>query len=103
MARRTVAWTTTAKYQRREVLKYWAKRNKSTAYPKKLIAQIKDRVAAISKMPFSFKEADFPNTRVSSMGHFSIFFRVEEQRILITAFWDNRNDPDKLEKIILDI
>ena len=103
MARRTVVWTTTAKNQRREVLRYWAKRNKSIAYPKKLIAQIKDRVATISKMPFSFKEADFPNARVSSMGHFSIFFKVEDQRIVITAFWDNRDNPDKLEKVILNL
>lgn len=34
------------------------------------------------------------------MGHFSIFYQYDDNRILITAFWDNRQDPLKLEKLL---
>ena len=37
MAKRKIVWTVTAAKQRREVLKYWTERNKSTAYAEKLI------------------------------------------------------------------
>jgi hypothetical protein len=47
-----------------------------------------------------YKTADFPNTRVASMGHFSIFYKVIDEAILITAFWDNRQDPKKLLELL---
>jgi hypothetical protein len=37
MAKRTVVWTETAALQRREILKYWVKRNGTTTYAEKLI------------------------------------------------------------------
>ncbi len=43
-----------------------------------------------------YREADFPNTRVASMGHYSIFYKFNEKEIIITAFWDNRQDPNSL-------
>lgn len=43
-----------------------------------------------------YKEAAFPGTRVASMGHFSLYFKVTANAILITAFWGTRQDPKKL-------
>jgi hypothetical protein len=42
--------------------------------------------------------SEHPNTRVASLGNFSIFFKIGKNTILITAFWDNRQDPKKLVK-----
>jgi len=39
MAERTVEWTKTARKQRREVLKYWVERNKSTRYSESLLVK----------------------------------------------------------------
>jgi plasmid stabilization system protein ParE len=100
MAKRLVVWTETAARQRREILKYWTQRNKSTSYAEKLIDLIAKQIKIIQKHPESFKKADFPNTRVSAFGHFSIFYKVTEQFIIITAFWDNRQDLKKLLEII---
>lgn len=79
MVERTVGWTQTAVNQRREILKYWAKRNESLRYPEKLIQLIKRRVEVIAKNPSAFKETTYPETRVSAMGHFSIFYKVKDQ------------------------
>lgn len=100
MAKRAVVWTALAIKQRRDILKYWTKRNNSTAYAEKLIKLINVRTKVISKHPESYKLTVYPETRISSIGHFSILYKISEDQIIITAFWDNRQDPKKLLEII---
>tara|TARA_B100001765_G_scaffold213212_1_gene178644 strand:+ start:327 stop:641 length:315 start_codon:yes stop_codon:yes gene_type:complete len=102
MAKRTVRWTRTADIQYVGILEYWVKRNKSTTYSKKLIKIVAERTKQIAKTPFIFKKADFKETRVASLENFSIFYKVTDEEILITAFWDNRQDPKKLLRILKD-
>lgn len=99
MVKRTVVWTETAARQRREILKYWVKRNKSTSYSESLIELISEQIRVILTNPQLFKKADFKDTHVSALGHFSIFYKYTEDSVIITAFWDNRQDP----KTLLDI
>lgn len=100
MVERAVRWTETAAFQRREILKYWTDRNKSTLYSEKLIKLISEKIKMILQNPISFKLTDFPNTRVSALGHFSIYYQITENELIITAFWDNRQNPNKLLKTI---
>lgn len=100
MAKRVVVWTETATRQRREILKYWLTRNKSTAYPEKLIKQISDQVKVIQGNPESFKLTNFSETRLSAIGHFSILYKFTKEQIIITAFWDSRQDPEKLAELL---
>lgn len=102
MAERTVRWTRTADIQFVGILDYWVKRNKSNTYSKKLIRIVADRTLQIAKTPFIYKKADFKNTRVTSLGNFTIYYKVTSEEIIITAFWDNRQDPKKLLKILKD-
>ena len=98
MVKKTVVWTETAVRQRRSILKYWTKRNGSTTYAERLIKITKDRIKVILLNPESSRESEFLGTRVAAMGHFSIFYKITETQIIITAFWDNRQDPEKLLK-----
>lgn len=100
MAERIVVWTETAARQRREILKFWTKRNGSTIFAEKLIKLIAARINIILKHPESFKSTTYPNTRASAMGHFSIFYKLTKDKLIITAFWDNRQDPKNLLEII---
>jgi len=79
VAKRKVVWTETAAKQRREILEYWALRNKSTAYPEKLIRQTAARIKIILKHPESYKATIYPETRISAMGHFSILYKLTEE------------------------
>ncbi len=96
MAKRTVVWTETAVRQRREILKYWVKRNGSIIYAEKLIKLIAEQINVILSNSKLFKKTDFPETHVSALGHFSIFYKYNKSTLIITAFWDNRQDPKKL-------
>lgn len=100
MAKRSVVWTETAARQRREVLKYWVKHNGSTKFAEKLIKLTAVRIQVILKLPESFKPTTYPETRESAMGHFSIYYRLTKDRIIITAFWDNRQDTKELLEIL---
>ncbi len=96
MAKREIIWTQTAAKQRRDILKYWVDRNNSNFYSLKLLKAINSKTELIAKTPKLFREADFPQTRVASMGHYSIFYQFNSKEIIITAFWDNRQDPTEL-------
>lgn len=100
MAEKSVIWTETAVRQRREILKYWTVRNGSTRYAEKLIQLIRQRIQVILENEFAGKSTNHNNTREAAMGNFSIFYRIENDKIIIMAFWDNRQDPDKLLEIL---
>jgi len=61
---------------------------------------VSDRTEQIAKNPFVYKSADFKDTRVASLGPFSVCYRVFDDRIILTAFWDNRQYPRKLLNIL---
>lgn len=74
MAERVVVWTETASKQRREILRYWTKRNGSPEYAEKLIKLIRQSVKYINKNPYAYKVSGFPNTRECVLGNFSIYY-----------------------------
>ena len=100
MAKKSVTWTQTAITQRRKILKYWTLRNKSTTYAEKLIVLIKERTDLIAKHPELGKPTNHSETRVVAMGNFSIYYKSLDNRIFITSFWDNHQNPDKLLKLL---
>lgn len=101
MAKKSVVWTETAIRQRREILKYWTLRNKSTVYAEKLIALIGESTELISERPEAGKPTNHKDTREAAMGNFSIYYKTSKDSISIMAFWDNRQNPKKLYKILL--
>ena len=100
MAKRTIVWTLTASIQRKVILTYWNNRNKSTIYSEKIISFTKARLNIVLNNPFIGKKTDFPNTRVITLAHFSIFYQYNRKNIIITSFWDNRQDPKKLINLL---
>ncbi len=100
MAKRNVVWTKTADIQFVGILEYWVKRNKSNSYSKKLVKLVSERTEQISEKPFLYKPTDFKDVRVASMRNFSIYYKVTKEQIIITAFWDNRQNPKKLLSIL---
>lgn len=102
MVKRNVIWTKTADLQFVGVLEYWVKRNKSNSYSKKLMLLVAERTKTIAASPYIYKETDFKDVRIASLGNFSIYYKIAESSIIISAFWDNRQDPKKLLKILND-
>jgi hypothetical protein len=47
-----------------------------------------------------YRSTDFKDVKVASLGNFSIYYKVLEREIVITAFWDNRQDPETLLSLL---
>lgn len=101
MAERRIVWTRVADIQLVGVLEYWNTRNKSSAYSKKLMRAVIKVTDQIANSPNLFRAADFEDARVATVRkNFSLFYRVEEDSIIVLAFWDNRQDPKELLNIL---
>ena len=91
-----IEWTETAERQFFDILEYWINRNKSTRYSEKLSELVWDRTNFIASNPYASPKTTFARTNKAAIGHYSIFYKVTDTKILIMAFWDNRQDPKKL-------
>ena len=102
MAQLKIFWTQTAIKQRNYIFEYWSKRNKSNSYAKKLNKSIKERTELLKNQPNMGKQTNFKQTRLISLGHYSILYKQVGLQIIITGFWDNRQNPEKLLKFLND-
>jgi ParE toxin of type II toxin-antitoxin system, parDE len=100
MAEFIVEWSKIALNQRRGILKFWFLKTHSKSYSLKLSKLIQDYVYLISINPFLFPKSDFLDIHVCPFGHFSIYYKIEKNEIVILAFWDNRQNPLSLINII---
>lgn len=100
MAPRGIIWTETAIKQRRSILTYWIKRNGNKDYASKIIEITNSFLSDIVLKPELFRSIGYDNIRCASMGHFSIYYKIITTDIIVLAFWDNRQNPEKLLSII---
>ena len=61
-----------------------------------------ERTEFIAENPNASVPTSFPETRRASLGHYGLFYKVTKTRVIITAFWDNRQDPKKLYDLLKD-
>ena len=86
MAKLKIFWAETALKQRNYIFEYWNKRNGSTSYSKKLNSSIVERISLLKTNPDLGKKTEFTNTRVVSLGHYSILYKRIDSRLIITGF-----------------
>ena len=99
MAKRII-WSARARDNKKEVLKYWFKRNKSKVYPKKLNDLLKMAVKSLADSPIPRKKTDFGNAYVKIVRDYLIFFEEDDSTIYILSIWDTRQDPKKLKDLL---
>ncbi len=95
-----IYWTTTAVKQRDKVFAYWNERNGSTTHSQKLNLAISTKLKWLKTQPKMGHKTNFKDTRAISLQHFSILYQIRNSDIVITGFWDNRQDPGKLLKFL---
>lgn len=95
-----IIWTNTAVNQRRKILNYWNKRNKSKTYSRKLVSEIAQRVKFLINNPEIYIKTNFPEIRTSTLGHYNIFYKKTSNELIVMAFWDNRQNPKTLSKML---
>ena len=97
MAKRVV-WTKTARKARREILEYWIVRNRSRTYSQKLSVLFKEKIQLLTTYSYAGKPSDFDEVRGTLVTHFTIFYKITSNQIIIVGIWDNRRNPNDLHK-----
>lgn len=92
-----IIWSPQAQSQRKSVLEYWIKRNKNNTYSIKLNNLIKAAITLISSNPAIGRKTDIPNVRVKIVRDYLIFYEIKNESLHILAFWDSRQNPQKLK------
>jgi addiction module RelE/StbE family toxin len=93
-----VVWSLRAQKERKEILDYWRKRNKSNTYSKKLDKLFRESVRIIKDFPQVGKTTDEQSTRIKIVKDYFLIYDETETQILILTVWDSRRDPDKLKE-----
>ncbi len=90
---RQIIWTVSAQTERREILEYWVKRNKSKTYSIKLNKLIITALREISKNPFIGRKTEIEDVRVKIVRDYLIFYEISPKKIFVLSIWDGRRDP----------
>ncbi len=93
-----VIWTTAAQLARKSILEFWIENNKSKTYSRKLSKQFRARTFYLSEHNYVGKPTGFKDVKVTFVAHFSMFYKVNPTEIIIVGLWDNRRNPDDLQK-----
>ena len=95
MAKRKVDWTIKANFERKEILDYWIRRNKSNLYSIKLNKLFIEAVKKIAANPTIGRTSDFPDVRVKILRNYLIFYEYNDEILKVLSLWDGNRD-DKI-------
>jgi toxin YoeB len=99
MAKRII-WSHRAQTDRKEILEYWKNRTKSTTYSRKLDLLFREALSIIQDYPQLGKPTDDLKARIKIIRDYFLIYEETEDSIILLSIWDNRQDPEKLEKKI---
>jgi len=91
-----VVWSRRAQFDRKEILDYWRRRNKSELYSRKLNELFKEAIRIITDFPQIGKKTDDDKTRIKIVRSYLIIYEETNTQIRILAIWDSQQDPNKL-------
>ena len=92
-----VVWSIRAQSDRKEILDFWRRRNKSNTYSRKLNQLFKKSVEIIRDFPQIGKHTEDDNVRVKIVKDYLIFYELTETNLIILTIFDTRQDPEKLK------
>lgn len=94
-----IIWQREAQNQRKDIFRYWNKRNGSNTYSKKLNTEIKRVLKVVKDTPLIGVEVEQRRhiRRVLIFSNYSLFYTFDKENIYILSFWDNRQNPENLE------
>lgn len=95
-----IIWSSRAKNDLFDILQFWKQKNKSISYSKKLYQLFLYNLDLVSHNPFIGKPTNYKNIRAKIAGHFLLIYQIDKQNIFLITIWDNRKNPDELQKVL---
>ena len=95
MVKKEIIWSKLAKLQFKAILEYYVERNGNENYSLKLVDEVEDVLNTLSKSELIGRLTSNKYTRVIPMKVYLIFYEINENKIEIVSFWDNRQDLER--------
>ena len=92
MAKKEIIWSEIAKLQFANVLEYYVERNGNENYSLKLLDEVEDLLNTLSNSELIGRLTSNKFTRIITMKVYLIFYEINDNRIHIVSFWNNRQD-----------
>ena len=92
-----VGWSLRAQNDRKKVLSYWNKRNKSNNYSIRLNRLFIEATKAISDYPKIGKITERENIRIKIVRDYLIVYKELENKIEVLTIFNSHQNPGKLK------
>ena len=89
-----IIWSSYAERDQDEILRYWAKRNKSKTYPRLLFHLFESTVNSLAKQEFNRHPTSAPDIFYKYVRNYRVYFEVNSTSIVILHIWDARRNPE---------
>lgn len=99
MAKRKIAWSHRANIKLFEILDFYAEKNKSATYSKKLYKKFKKELSLLLKQPEIGTKTDLEFVRGLIVEEYILFYEVTSEMIIVHSVWDCRQNPDDMRII----
>jgi hypothetical protein len=97
MVKRKIVWSLIADIKLFQILDYYADRNKSSAYSKKLYKKFNKSLSLTIKLPEIGIRTDVETVRGLIVDNFILFYEATPEQIIAHTIWDCRQNPDNLQ------
>lgn len=95
MAKKQVIWSKRANAELVNVLEFYNERNGNSKYSLKILVEVEDLLKALSENELMGRLTSDRRSRVIVMEVYLIFYEINDNKIEILSFWDNRQDNKK--------
>jgi len=92
MAKKEIIWSDLAKVEFSNVLEFYFYRNENSNYSLKIVEEVEELLEILSQSHFIGRLTSNKITRVIPMKEYLVFYEINENRIEIISFWDNRQN-----------
>ncbi|MFW5657512.1 MAG: type II toxin-antitoxin system RelE/ParE family toxin [Bacteroidota bacterium] len=96
MVKRKIIWSHRARIKLYEILEFYTKRNKNTAYSRKLYKRFTKELNLLIKQPDLGINTDLKDVRGLIVNNYILFYEITEDFIIIHTLWDSRQNPNDL-------
>jgi toxin YoeB len=94
MVKKEIIWSELAKIQFSNVIEFYFHRNGNSNYSLKILEEVEDLLEILSENEAIGRLASNKTTRVIPMKIYLIFYEINQDKIEIVSFWDNRQDVE---------
>ena len=97
MVKKPIIWSQRAKRERKLILQFWINNNITKDFALQLSSEFSKTTKYLSIYNHFGRLTDDKETRVILVNNYSLFYKIETDKIIILSVWNNRRNPADLD------